>query len=455
MTEKLTLPPSSVATEENVLGSVLMDPGSFARLRTITTEDDFYIVRHGWIWAVMCGLADAGEPIDTRTVSEGLRVKPDPTGKHDNLLEAIGGEAYLAYLPSNVPTALHSEIYAKIVWRAAIKRKLIGLGGQLAQLAYDEEKPLEKLIPEAQALVDGVISQWHEAGTGPRHISESLTAFYDGTNAGPKIDTGLKALNHRLQGGWRGGRFYLVAGRPGMGKTLTLIFEALKAAIAGNRTLVVTLEMVEAECIMRLLSMYTGFDFETIEAELEKQPADKSPDVVSALAELNDLPLFFSETATTPARLRAAIEDVKADIVFVDRIGLMQAGVSSRDRNSDRERLNYISRHMKIYANTLQIPFVVAAQLNRECEKRNDKRPLLGDLKESGNLEQDADAVVMLYRHSLYYKGTGDGYIEVLVRKSRQGKVGESLLLVDLAAMRLQDTTIAQKNLYRAELGQA
>ena len=145
------------------------------------------------------------------------------------------------------------------------------------------------------------------------------------------------------------------------------------------------------------------------------------------------------------------IKEVGADIVFVDRIGLMRAGVSVRDRNSDREKLNYISGHIKQYTNELGIPFVVAAQLNRKCEERHNKRPLQSDLKESGNLEQDADVICALYRHDVYHE-TGSGYIELGIIKQRYGPTGRYLAHVDLPTQTVGDTTRDEWKTYEQEI---
>jgi len=454
-TGRADLPPHSVETEENLLGALMMNPEALpAVLAEDVRAEDFFIVRHGWIYDAMLTLHTQNWPIDNRTLATTLAARSDPTGTHANLLEAIGGEAYLHYLPNNVPTALNARFYAMVIQRAAVKRQLLGVAGELSMLAYSEDKALDVIIPESEALLASVVARWQPPGTGATKAGETLMDMWAGEFLGPKIPTGLPGLDARIHGGWRGGRLHIIAGRPGMGKTLELLFSArFVAKVLKKTALVCTYEMTKQECINRMICMETGLDYDTVADEMDKPAAEKSDEAIkAAVAEIYDWPLYFVEDpANTPQAVRRAVQEVKADVVFIDRIGLMSCGISRYDRSDTRERYNYISRALKQLTNATKIPIIIAAQLNRECEKRPDKRPMQMDLKESGNLEQDADIIIMLYRHVVYYQ-VGAGFMEFIVVKSRNARPGRLYMTVDLEAFTIADALSHEIKMYKQEI---
>lgn len=429
-TERLDLPPHSVETEENLLGAILMNPEALHDIAAFLTEDDFYIVRHGWIWDAFLRLYERHEPIDYRTVAEELRIQEDPTGKHANKLVAIGGESYLNYLPENVPTALHAEIYGRVVERAAIRRRLIGAAGEISQLAYDEDMDIDKVIESAENRLFAVAerrSNDHE----PMPLNITLRDVFDTVDIqrGSETSTGLPTGFHDLDkiiGGLQSGDVVIVAGRPGMGKSAWLQTTALNTSRQVDARLALfSLEMDAAQVTQRFISQDTGISIQDLRTGnlTEKQWEQ----FVSACGRLADLHIYIDDSPTlTPQALRAKCKRLYRqyglDLIMMDYLQLMSApGFTGKGGNRVNE-IGYITSQLKALARELKIPVIAAAQLNRDVEKRADKRPNLGDLRESGSIENDADIVAFLYRDDVYHEDSErPNECDVIIAKQRNG----------------------------------
>lgn len=408
--DKLDLPPHTVETEECLLGAILMNPAALRDCRAVLNDDgqDFYILRNGWIWEALCQLQNSDAPIDNRTLAELLRVKPDPTTKHANRLEAVGGEAYLNYLPGMVPTALHAEIYAIIIERAALRRALLGVASEMSKLAYDEDRDIKTVLAESEAALDKVLHRltvrdYSDAPTLAARVLDDLL-----TDKGEVWPTGFIELDKVLGGGLEPQRMMVLAGRPGMGKTTMMIVMAFNMAYRYNRPcLVISLEMSEDQLMHRVYSrlLKTPRDqFHTIKDSAKmRQYAEQAKRVYSAL------PVWINDAAgTTPADihlLALQMERIyqKKPVIFIDHLQRAASGVRHLDYgDNDFSRVSLLAKAYKNLAKELNTAVVVLSQLNREVETRHDKRPQLSDLRQSGRIEEEADAALFLYRPYYY-----------------------------------------------------
>ena len=416
------LPPQNTEAEEAVLGSCLMDSDCTARIRGILQPGDFYRERNGTIYSAMLALDDRHEPVDFLTVTNELK----RTGRY----EEVGGLAYLSELVGVVPTAVHAEHYARLVWQCSLRRQLISAAARMAAIAYDEETDVESAMAKAVDLLGAVQAR---AGGVQIHTPEAragiLIDYVERLSGGepPGMPTGLDV--DRALHGLKRGRLYLVAARPRTGKTSLLQTIARNLARAGRKVLFCSLEMSDEELVTRDAAALMRRDWNDTEDQLARGQA--SPSVVQAVRravdQIAEMPLYVVDmTDATSHDVRAAGVAMKAryglDALFVDYLQLL-ADQDRQAANRDAQ-IGFISRRLKATAKLLGVPVVVACQLNRESVKRRDKRPQLEDLRESGNLEQDADVVLGIYRDELYNEKAEKNKAELLVLKHRGGEGG-------------------------------
>jgi len=446
------LAPHSVEMEEAVLGAVLMEGvGVFRRIAWLTS-DAFFIVRHGWIWDAIRRVADSDGVIDERTVAEALKARGQ--------LEDIGGPAYLAYLISNTPTALYADVYAAIVQRAAVRRLLLDAAGEIARLAHSEDMDLDGVIAEARQTLDRVCRQ-HRADGGFEASSIESDRLMDsfGLGVDSKVPFGISGLDMLLGGGLQGGQLMYVGGRPGMRKSHLLLYMAMQVAERGQGVAFITLEMKPRDHIYRLLAMKTGIPLKEIEVTHVTGEGQRRAEIYEAMAWARNLPIYWSETARTPDKLRTELDALtrreSIALVLGDHQNLMRSGDAHVDRN-DYARATYVTRQMKEINNLTSLPFVWAVQLGRAVEDRNDKRPLLSDFRDTGATEEDADVVLMLYRDD-YYNETSQtpGVLNLLVRKNRQGELGSVDMRVEAPTFRLTEIGLTTYNLNKLVWGDA
>lgn len=413
--------PHSEETERAVLGAVLLEPTLLAELPI--WEDLFYIQRHKVLLAAVAELEAEREPVDERTVQAHL----EATGK----LEAAGGLAYLAGLNLDLPDLGRAPHYVQVLEQLRLRREMIELGGWVARKGMGEARDAEQLIAQTQekilSIVQGQRSRFSETdtlGEAAIHQAERYIALEPGHVAG--VPTGLQDLDQVL-GGFEPGRLIVIAGRPGMGKSALAqqIAETQKAA--GHDALIVSLEMSTSEYATRSLVRRTGIPYNRMRAGWlsEKQKGDIREAARRVVAEANlsvqDAPgltipqiLFAARAAATTRGLR---------VLWVDHVGLIESDRSYESRNLE---VGTYSRKLKNVAKDLGITVVALSQLNRECERRGDKRPILADLRESGSVEQDADSVIFVHRPEVYSPDRPDleGIGELIVAKNRDGMTG-------------------------------
>ncbi len=428
--DPFNLAPHSVEAEEAVLGSILMNPESLHEVAAFLTAEDFFILRHGWIFEGIMRLHERADALDTRTLAEELRAQ--------GRLDEIGGEPYLRYLPTTVPTALHAEVYGHIVERAAVRRRLLGAAGEIAQLAHNEERDINQVIDLSESTLFAVTERRLRQELVPMRIA--ISQYFDrieelrqSEEEALGVPTGFYDLDQML-GGLQKSDLLIIAGRPGMGKTSFLLTLALNAARQGNaRIAIFSMEMSNEQLVQRLISSETGISSQDL--RLGKVGDAEWSRFVSAVDMMSNLRIYFDDSPAVSAmqlrtKCRRLYREHGLDLIIVDYLQLMNAGTSmSRDINRVQE-ITYISRALKELARELNVPLLSAAQLSRAVEQRQDKRPQLSDLRESGSIEQDADVVMFLYRDEVYNEATEHpGEADVIVAKHRNGPTGMLTLL--------------------------
>jgi replicative DNA helicase len=423
-TPAVGLAPFSQEAEEAVIGAVLVDPAVWLEL-TFLTPDAFFIVRHRYIWQAMARLAGRQDQIDYLTVQSELRAM----GK----LQDVGGPTYLLNLVNNTPTSIHAEVYGRLVFRAAARRRLLEAAANLNRLALDEHMALEDVLDGAQQTVISVIDSTADSrfehqmpDVVDRMLGRIETAMEDPAQ-GWALPTGYKDLDTLLAGGlWRGD-LVTVAGRPGMGKTAMLLGIAMNTARVGVRVGITSLEMNADSLVLRMAAMETGINLQKLRmgnlSRSEWQLVTRAAPGLSKLPIVtNDAPVQTIDQIHAQARRWQMMYGL--DVLILDYLGLLHSADQPRGKRDDNRvmEISRMTRGCKELARDLNIPVVMAAQVNRGPDARTDKRPLLSDLRESGSIENDSDVVILLYRDVVYNDATENpNKAEIIVAKHRNG----------------------------------
>lgn len=412
--------PHDLQAERALLGSILIDPDMFWAVSHIVSQNDFY---HGVNGAIFAGIADLGHnntPIDFITLGEHLRAKKNPIPDIDSIL--IG-------LLDEVPTSINAEHYGRIVADMATRRRLIRSAGEFAGAAYDLSIPVDEAVSKAETAVSNVTdkisgNEIEPAKEGMRRLLDEIT---DRVNSGG-IVTGLSTGFHDLDKLIRLQRDQLVllAGRPGMGKSVAENEIALSVAKNGGRVFRVNLEMGRDETYTRGIATLSRVPFNDIKnGNLD---GDNYGRVMESMGHFSGYPMWVDDTPTiTPSQLesraRYLYNRFGLDLITIDYVQLLTPNRTYGTRNDD---IGSISRALKNLAKSLHIPILCLAQLSRAVENRQDKRPVLSDLRDSGSLEQDADAVIFIYRDDYYNPDDSErpNITELNIAKHRHGPTG-------------------------------
>ena len=442
--------PASLEAEQALLGAVLLDPKSLLHISSFLKEDDFFLKRHELIWRALRQMQERNEVIDYVTISRELQDM--------GALEEIGGPAYLTSLINNTPSSVHAEAYGRLVERTSVRRKMLAATDDIRRLALDEELPIDKVLSEAEQALFSVSNSQIKREFVP--VWEAVSDYYDEMErllaAGEGaigMPTGFKALDGLL-GGFQKSDLIVFAGRPGMGKTSWILTVAMSVARRGARVALFTMEMGVEQMIQRLISMETGISIKKLRsAELDAREHTRFTEAIGRIA---GLPLFIDDTPSiTPVEMRTKCRRLQhehgLDMVMVDYMQLMSAGKAYE--NNRVQEISYISRSLKDLARELNVTVLSTAQLSRAVEQRQDKRPQLSDLRESGSIEQDADAVMFLYRDEVYNPDTVEypNSAEVLLSKHRHGPTGNVHLYFNKPIMKFMDGKMQQVDLSNLE----
>lgn len=440
--------PHNLDAEQGLLATLLVDPAIIEDISDMVSGADFFMPAHQRIYDAIMGLNDRGmvpSPVTLKNQFE-----------HDGDLEKVGGAQYLADLFNAAITRFNAPAYAATIRDLALRRQLITDCNAMADMAYrcDFERPALSIVETMESRLYAMTENG-AAETGPEPIRAGIHSALDLISRAQKgecsgVLTGIGALDLHLNG-MQPGDLVLVAGRPSMGKTVMGLTMGHNAAVNGKKVLFFNLEMTAAQLSLRLLARYSGMP---IQAQLRAGELKQGQisDIVRSSAALSDLPLFIDETSgLSAAQIRTRARRHKRrhglDMIIVDYLGLM---TPPEGINSKVYELAEITKALKNMAKEMGVPIVLLHQLSRAVEGRENKRPVLADLRDSGAIEQDADLVLFLYREEYYLKReeptmkpgeTRDKYAdrlaawqeqlegskgqaEVVVAKFRQGECG-------------------------------
>ena len=415
------VPPHSLEAEEALLGSALLSRDAVSRLMEEVRPADFYSPSNQTVYEAMKGLFDTGKPIDTVTVSE-LIFKDSKNSKSINA-------SYIARLVDNVPSSANFERYIEIVLEHSNRRKLLKASGRIELLAMAMDKEIHSVLDEAEQTI--FTASDDAIGDGLVGVNDVLEGAIERIEEIENRGTGLSGLPTYFSdldyylSGLQEGNLIVLASRPSMGKSSLGLNISTNAAKEGKVVAVFSLEMTKEELVQRVL--FSEAKVTSGDARKGQLGPEKWSRVVEAASKVNSLPLYFDDAPViTVTDIRAKSRRLKSskglDLIVVDYLQLMQS--SSGDNR--QQEIAEISRNLKNLARELRVPILALSQLNRAAEAREDKRPRLGDLRESGAIEQDADIVMMLYRDDYYNPGTEiPGVAEVNIVKNRSGQTGK------------------------------
>jgi replicative DNA helicase len=426
---RLRVPPHSIEAEQSVLGGLLLDNLAWDRAADLLTESDFYRYEHKQIYAAISALVGGGKPADVVTVSEHLQ----SLGR----AEDCGGQVYLNALAQSVPSAANIRRYAEIVRERAVLRKLIGASDEIATQAFNPQgKPVTQILDEAESRIFQIGEEGSRNKQGFIGIDKLVVELIDrvtelhenGAEEVTGVRTGFYDLD-RYTAGLQKGDLLVLAARPSMGKTAFALNMAEHVAVREELpVLVFSMEMGASQLAVRMVGSLGRIDQQHLRTGALRD--DEWTRLTEAVDQLGKVSLFIDETAAlNPAELRARARRMARQfggtlgLIVVDYLQLM-SGSAGSDENRATE-LGEISRGLKALAKELQCPVLALSQLNRSVESRNDKRPMMSDLRESGAIEQDADVIMFIYRDDYYNKDSKEpGVAEIIIAKQRNGPVG-------------------------------
>ncbi|AQX53023.1 replicative DNA helicase [Priestia flexa] len=417
------LPPQNIEAEQAVLGAIFLEPSSLTLASELLIPEDFYRAAHQKIFTCMLKLSDQGEPVDLVTVTSDLA--------NQKILEEIGGVAYLSDLANSVPTAANIEYYAKIVEEKSILRRLIRTATDIASEGYAREDEVEVLLNEAEK---NILEVAQRKNTGVfQNIKDVLVQTYDnievlhnrkGDITG--IPTGFTDLDH-MTAGFQRNDLIIVAARPSVGKTAFALNIAQNVATKTDENVAIfSLEMGAEQLVMRMLCAEGNIDAQRLRTgSLTSEDWGK---LTMAMGSLSNAGIYIDDTpGVRVGEIRSKCRRLKQEgglgMILIDYLQLIQG--NGRSGENRQQEVSEISRSLKALARELQVPVIALSQLSRGVEQRQDKRPMMSDIRESGSIEQDADIVAFLYREDYYEKDTeNQNIIEIIIAKQRNGPVG-------------------------------
>jgi len=417
------VPPHNHEAEQSVIGAIFLEPQTLITAAEILMPDDFYRTAHQKIFLTMLNLSDQGKAIDVITVTEELSAKKE--------LEDVGGLSYLAELANAVPTAANIVHYAKIVEEKALLRRLIRTATKIVEDGYTREDEVEALLSEAEKKMMEVANR-KNAGDF-KHVKDVLVQTYDnieqlqlrdGDITG--ITTGFIDLD-RITAGFQRNDLIIVAARPSVGKTAFALNVARNAAIKARENVAIfSLEMGADQLVMRMLCAEGNIDAQTLRTgSLEEEDWRK---LTMAMGSLSNAGIYIDDTPgirinEIRSKCRRLAQEHGLGMIMIDYLQLIQG--SGRPGENRQQEVSEISRSLKGLARELKVPVIALSQLSRGVEQRQDKRPMMSDLRESGSIEQDADIVAFLYRDDYYDKESENkDQIEIILAKQRNGPTG-------------------------------
>ena len=425
------VPPQNLEAEEAVLGSILLEQDSIISVMEFLVPDDFYRVAHQLIFAAMIELNKNSEAIDPITVSEKLRQK--------NQIDNVGGEAGIIELLDKVPTAANVEFYTQIVLEKSTRRKLTKTSTNIVKNAYQEDETIANVLDTAERDILSVSEGRNKAGFIP--IRDVLHDAYESLEERSKnngevtgIATGYIGLD-RMTSGLHADELIILAARPSVGKTAFVLNIAKNVAVNLNETVAIfSLEMGAESLVERIICSHASINAGHLKTG--KLTDEEYTQYFVATGVLAEAPIYIDDTpGIRVSEIRAKCRRLKQErnnlgLVVIDYLQLIEGN----GKESRQQEVSEISRNLKKLAKELKVPVIALSQLSRGVEQRQDKRPIMSDIRESGSIEQDADIVAFLYRDD-YYRQEPDengqvpevepnSTIEVIIEKNRSGPRG-------------------------------
>jgi len=422
-------PPHDLNAEQSVLSAILLSERSLYGIviSSQLSPEDFYRPQHATIYRAMLGLYNDGEPIDTLLLKERLR--------REGQLDAAGGEGQLDSLAAAAPAAANVRNYAKIVRDLALMRRLLASSHAIQQSVNAGEGDARDIVERAEMSIlevarDDAQKDFRSVGEVLDEEINRMEALSRGDRPHGGTPTGFTDLDH-VTGGFQPGNLIIIAARPSMGKSALVTNIAVNAALQNDSAVALfSLEMSEAELAQRFVASQSSTTGEKLRKG--KVEAARWPSILQACEELEQAPLYIDDTSdigimeirAKARRLHQRLQREEGNkglgLIIVDYLQLMRADGRSENRV---EQVGQMSRGLKILARELEVPVVALSQLSRAVEQRPDKRPVLSDLRESGQIEQDADLVIFIYRDD-YYKGEESerkNEADLIIAKHRNG----------------------------------
>ncbi len=411
---------NGIEAEQSVLGGLFLDNGAFDDVADILQADDFHYPEHRYLYKVMGVINKRKTPLDIITVGDALRSL--------NTLEKVGGEVYLFELARNTPTAANIKAYAEIVKRKAMDRKLMTCAKEIIQsVEQQEENRLDIAQQKISKLSDIITSESITAEMVLPGVLEKIDERRQNNGILEGLPTGFAELD-RITHGLQQGDLIILGARPSMGKTTLSMNIAEHVAFTQRKAaLVFSMEMPKEQLVQRSLSSLSRVEMEKMKTgNLTEHDFNKMTEVVPAFHQAKLI--IDDRSSMTIAQIRAKCRRVKRDsgldLVVVDYLTLMDG-----QGENETLRIGNLSKGLKSIARDLNVPVVVLSQLNRNLEQRENKRPNMSDLRQSGNIEQDADLILFIYRDEVYNQQTQNpGTAEILIAKHRNGSTGKIVL---------------------------
>jgi len=436
LSETGRLLPQARELEEAVLGALMLEKDAYTSISEILTPESFYDKSHELIFTAIQNLALKNNPVDALTLVEQLR--------KDGNLEVVGGATYISQLSQKVVSSVHLEYHARIVAQKALARKMIEFGSKVQSMAFDETEDIADVMEFAESTFTELSTKAVSSDAVSMQDAIRETIAYavniqkekDSGNV-PYIRTGLKGLDHKLHGGWRAPDFVIIAGRPGMGKTQFALLHAAAAGYDGKDCLFISIEMTKIQLIIRYL-----LEDERIKDDhiLSGQLTHEEWNIIdSKVGQMGKIKLHIADDynvrnlTTIKSLARKKHREGKLKLMIIDYLQLIRTGMKFGTRDQE---IGYITSELKNLAKELNIPIIALAQLSRpEKGTVNVKSPQLQDLRESGNIEQDADIVIFIHRPTYYNPNAEDDNHEswknrggLIISKHRMGEKDAKVL---------------------------
>ncbi|PYI52406.1 replicative DNA helicase [Paenibacillus flagellatus] len=417
------IPPQNLEAEQAVLGAILLDSDALITVMERIGSDDFYRTSHQQIFGAMLELAQQNEPIDLITLTARLQ--------DNQQLEGIGGVGYLSQLANAVPTAANVDYYAQIVEEKSMLRRLIRTATQIVTDGYAGEEDVSSLLGDAEKRILEISQR--QSGSGfisirdvLMEVFEKVEFLYSNKGGSSGIPSGFPDLD-RMTSGFQRSDLIIVAARPSVGKTAFSLNIAQNVGVRAKETVAIfSLEMGAAQLVQRMICAEANVDATRMRTgQLEGDDWEKLTMAIGTLSEAN---IYIDDSpSVTVADIRAKCRRLKQEkglgMILIDYLQLIQGRGKAGDNR--QQEVAEISRTLKQIARELNVPVIALSQLSRGVEQRQDKRPMMSDLRESGSIEQDADIVAFLYRDDYYDKESEKkNIIEIIIAKQRNGPVG-------------------------------